>query len=232
MKMIDNLEIEDKLIKICYNKNDKKMLPLVILNNYTDDGEKIFIKCNEMGCKDLILVSISNLNWDDDMSPWFATKIYKNDTDFLGKADEYLKILLEKIIPKVKEFVEINLEKQIEYYVIAGYSLAGLFALYSSYKTALFSKIVSCSGSFWFPKFVEFVEKNKISTNIKQIYFSLGNRESKTRNRVLQTVEENTKEIEKFLSEQGIKTIYEENEGNHFQNADLRMAKGINWILE
>ena len=175
---------------------------------------------------------ISNLNWDDDMSPWYAPKINKNDTDFLGKADEYLKILLEKIIPKVKEFVEINLEKQIEYYVIAGYSLAGLFAVYTAYRTDLFNKIVSCSGSFWFPNFVEYVEKNRISTNIKQIYFSLGNRESKTKNKVLQTVEENTKKIEKFLREQGIKTIYEENEGNHFQNADLRMAKGIKWILK
>ena len=230
--MVDNLEIENKLIKICYNNTNEKLLPVVILNNYNNDGEKIFDKCNEIGCKDFILVCISNLNWDDDMSPWFAPKIYKNDTDFLGKADEYLKILLEKIIPKVKEFVEINLEKQIEYYVIAGYSLAGLFALYSSYKTDLFSKIVSCSGSFWFPNFIEFVQKNKISTNIKQIYFSLGNRESKIRNKVLQTVEENTNEIEKFLSEQGIKTIYEENEGNHFQDADLRIAKGIKWILK
>ena len=107
-----------------------------------------------------------------------------------------------------------------------------MFAVYTAYRTDLFNKIVSCSGSFWFPNFVEFVQKNKISNNIKQIYFSLGNRESKTKNKVLQTVEENTKKIEKFLREQGIKTIYEENEGNHFQNADLRIAKGIKWILK
>ena len=230
--MKEILNIENKSIKICYNKTDEKILPVVILNNYSNDGEKIFDKCNEIGCKDFILVCISNLNWDDDMSPWYAPKINKNDTDFLGKADEYLKILLEKIIPKVKEFVEINLEKQIEYYVIAGYSLAGLFAVYSAYKTDLFNKILSCSGSFWFPNFIEFVQKNRISNNIKQIYFSLGNRESKARNKVLQTVEENTKKTEKFLREQGIKTIYEENEGNHFQSADLRIAKGIKWILK
>ena len=35
-----------------------------------------------------------------------------------------------------------------------------------------------------------------------------------------------------MFDDKGIKTIYEENEGNHFQNADLRMAKGIKWILE
>ena len=49
---------------------------------------------------------------------------------------------------------------------------------------------------------------------------------------MLATVQNNTKELEKMFDDKGIKTIYEENEGNHFQNADLRMAKGIKWILE
>ena len=29
-----------------------------------------------------------------------------------------------------------------------------------------------------------------------------------------------------------IQTIYEENEGNHFTDATLRMAKGIKWIID
>ena len=229
--MVNNLAIDNKLIQIYYNENVKKMIPLVILNNYIDDGEKIFDKCNEIGCKDFILVSISNLNWDDDMSPWYAPKINKNDTDCLGKADEYLEILLEEIIPKVEDFVEKNLEKKIEYYVIAGYSLAGLFAIYSAYRTDLFTKIISCSGSFWYPNFVEFIENNIISSNVKQVYLSLGNKESKTNNKVLQTVEKNTVRIGKILNKIEIKTLYEQNEGNHFQNPELRIAKGIKWIL-
>ena len=229
--MVNNLAIDNKLIQIYYNENVKKMIPLVILNNYIDDGEKIFDKCNEIGCKDFILVSISNLNWDDDMSPWYAPRINKNDTDCLGKADEYLEILLEEIIPKVEDFVEKNLEKKIEYYVIAGYSLAGLFAIYSAYRTDLFTKIISCSGSFWYPNFVEFIENNIISSNVKQVYLSLGNKESKTNNKVLQTVEKNTVRIGKILNKIEIKTLYEQNEGNHFQNPELRIAKGIKWIL-
>lgn len=34
---------------------------------------------------------------------------------------------------------------------IAGYSLAGLFALYALYKTDVFTRVASMSGSLWFP---------------------------------------------------------------------------------
>ena len=34
---------------------------------------------------------------------------------------------------------------------IAGYSLAGLFALYALYKTDAFTRVASMSGSLWFP---------------------------------------------------------------------------------
>ena len=49
---------------------------------------------------------------------------------------------------------------------------------------------------------------------------------------VLATVEENTKKLEQMYKLQEIKTIYEENDGNHFKDAELRMAKGIKWILQ
>ena len=64
------------------------------------------------------------------------------------------------------------------------------------------------------------------------MYLSLGNKESKTNNKVLQTVEKNTVRIGKILNKIEIKTLYEQNEGNHFQDADLRIAKGIKWILK
>ena len=45
------------------------------------------------------------------------------------------------------------------------------------------------------------------------------------------TVEDNTNKIEDMLKSKGIETFYEENEGNHFRDATLRMAKGIKWVL-
>ena len=230
--MSKEFEIENKKIQIIYNNSNLKELPVVILNTYGNEGQDVFNKCVNLKCNEFILIAISNLDWSNDMSPWFAPKLNSKDVDCLGKADDYIKLLIDKIIPQAEEYVKNNLEIKIKYFAIAGYSLAGLFAVYSAYKTDMFTKIASASGSFWFPKFVDFVKENEISSNITKIYFSLGNKESKVRNQVLSTVEENTINLEKIYKSKGIRTIYEENEGNHFKDATLRMAKGIKWILE
>ena len=225
-------KIENKIVCIHYKKTNSKDLPVIILNTYGNEGEDVFNKCKEINCKEYILVSISNLDWNNDMTPWFAPKLNKNDVDCLGKADEYLQVLLEKIIPTVEEYINNELHISIKYYGIAGYSLGGLFAVYSAYKTDIFSKIASASGSFWFPNFVEYSKENKISNNIDKIYLSLGNKESKVRNQVVSKVEVNTIELEKIFKDEGINTIYEVNPGNHFTEGNLRMAKGIKWVLE
>lgn len=230
--MVKELKIENKVIDIYYKEKSLKELPVVILNIYGKEGQEVWNKCLDIKCKDYILVSISNLNWNNEMTPWYSEKINEKGEEFLGKADEYIQIMLNEIIPKVKNYIERDLEVKIKYYIISGYSLAGLFAIYASYKTNIFSKIVSASGSLWFPKFVDFVKENKISSNVEKIYFSLGNKESKVKNQILANVEKNTKEIEEIYKKQGIKTIYVENEGNHFKDAPLRLAKGIKWILE
>ena len=44
-------------------------------------------------------------------------------------------------------------------------------------------------------------------------------------------MKEKTEEIYEHISK-NINSKYEENEGNHFKEATLRMAKGIKWIIE
>lgn len=220
-----------KVILYCTNK-DKDKLPVIVLNSYGDESEKILKECVKLKCKDFILTAISNLDWNNEMTPYYAPKLYKNDNDYLGQADEYIKLLESKIIPIIKEYLANELKIQIDYFGIAGYSLGGLFAVYSGYKTALFTRIASASGSFWYPKIKDFIRENKMISRVEKIYFSLGDKESKTKNKVFMSVETNTKEIEQFYRENGVITIYEKNEGNHFQDTELRVAKGIKWILE
>ena len=230
--MIEVIKINDKNVEIFSNNSNFKELPVMILNTYGNEGKDVWDKCTYLKCKEFILVAISNLDWNNDITPWFAPKLNKNDVDCLGKADDYIKLLINKIIPQVEEYIDNKLKIKAEYYAIAGYSLGGLFAVYSAYKTDIFTKIASASGSFWFPKFVDFAEANNISSKVNKIYFSLGNKESKVKNQTLATVQENTIKLEKIYSSKGIQTIYEENEGNHFKDATLRMAKGIKWILK
>ena len=81
---------------------------------------------------------------------------------------------------------------------IAGYSLAGLFALYAIYRTDVFSRVGCMSGPLWFPGFKEYIFSHEPKKPPDCIYFSLGDKEAKTRNPVLKTVQENTETIRAF----------------------------------
>jgi len=223
--------INNKIINIFSNDTEKKELPVIILNTFNGEGKSVWEKCNELGANEFILVSIAKMSWNNDLTPWECPPLYKGDSKCLGYADSYLKEIEKDIIPKIEEYITKELCKTISYYGIAGYSLGGLFALYSGFKTDRFKRIASASGSLWYPNFTDYVKSHKLSNNIDKIYFSLGNKEAKSKIEILSTVEDKTKEIYEYVSK-NINSIYEENEGNHFKDGVLRMAKGIKWILE
>ena len=125
-----------------------------------------------------------------------------------------------------------KLPSKPETVILAGYSLAGLFALYAAYRTDMFTHIVSASGSLWYQGLVDYVKSNSMSKHVRSVYLSLGDKESHTRNKYLAAVKENTIEIEEYLISQGMHTTYERNPGNHYQDAELRVAKGVKRTLE
>ena len=225
------LTINNKIINIFCNETELKELPVILLNTYNNEGQSVFEKCNELGTNEFILVSIANMNWNNDLTPWKCPPLFKGDSECLGYAEDYLKEIENVMIPEIEEYITKTLNKNISYYGIAGYSLGGLFAFYSGFKTDKFKRIASVSGSLWYPNFIEYVKSNKICDNIDKVYFSLGNKESKSKIEILSTVEDKTKEIYKYISK-NINSVYEVNEGNHFKDATLRMAKGIKWLLE
>lgn len=231
--MKENFYIENKLVTIYYeDKNIEEKLPVVICNSDYEDKEKILNECKKMQCEDFVFVAISNINWNDDLSPWYMKKIYSKDTDYAGKADEFLNLITERVIPQIETRVLKNSKITPEYYSIIGYSLAGLFAIYSGFKTDKFKKIATISGSMWFDNFENFVRKNNISSNVEKIYFSLGNKEKQTNNPILKKVEEKTIEIEKMISSKGVSTTLQFNNGNHFTNPEERFAKAIKWLQQ
>ena len=63
------------------------------------------------------------------------------------------------------------------------------------------------------------------------MYFSLGNKENKTKNPILRTVQENTEEISAYYQSKEIDTVFQLNLGNHFVQSVERTAAGIAWIL-
>jgi predicted alpha/beta superfamily hydrolase len=201
--------------------------PIVYLNTFAGEGGRVYEALRTAGCPDFTLAAVSGLDWDRDMAPWDAPPITKNDSPCTGGADEYLRTLTEDILPAAERLIPGG----ISWRGIAGYSLAGLFAVYSLFRTKLFSRAASMSGSLWFPGFLDFVASGETLSLPEHIYFSLGDREAKTRNPYLSSVQERTERIEALFADRGADTVFELNAGNHYQNAEGRTAAGIEWIL-
>lgn len=220
-----SFKVDQKTVDVFQSENPNR--PVVYLNTYGREGEAVFRQISAFGDLDFTLVAISGLNWEHDMVPWDIPSISSKDTPCTGGADAYLELLLNEILPQAEKTVF----GTPLWRGIAGYSLAGLFALYSIYRTDVFSRAASVSGSLWFPDFPAFVCSHTPKQTPDCIYFSLGDKEHKTRNPFLQTVRQNTEEMEDFYKQQGIATTFQLNPGNHFQDAALRTAAGIRWIL-
>lgn len=201
--------------------------PIIYLNTFSNEGQEVFESAQTSDCSSFTLVAISDLDWNHDMVPWDSLPAFKNADPCTGGADDYLQLLTEEIIPTA--------EKKITgvpcWRGIAGYSLAGLFALYSIYQTDLFSRVGSMSGSLWFPGMKEYIFSHEPKRRPDHMYFSLGDKESKTRNMVLQSVRQNTEEIHAFYQSKGIDTVLQMNPGNHYNHAAERTAAGIVWML-
>lgn len=172
--------------------------------------------------KDFCLVAICVNNWNVDLSPWSAPPVYGNEP-FGSGADNTLLWVRSNVIQGLEKADEGKRQ-----YILGGYSLAGLFALYSAYKTDIFVAVAAVSPSVWFPGFTQFAEETQILTN--QVYLSLGDREERSKNKILASVGDCIRKLEAQYKE-SIDVTLEWNEGNHFKNPEERMAKGFAHLM-
>lgn len=201
--------------------------PIIYLNTFSNEGQEVFKAAQAAGCPSFTLVTISDLDWNHDMAPWDSPPAFKNAAPCTDGADDYLRLLTEEIIPTAEN----EIDGAPRWRGVAGYSLAGLFALYAIYQTDLFSRVGSMSGSLWFPSMKEYIFSHEPKHWPNCMYFSLGDKESKTRNPILRSVRQNTEEIQSFFQDKGIDTVFRLNPGNHYDHAAERTAAGLCWLL-
>ena len=173
------------------------------------------------------LVCVSGFDWERDLSPWPAPPLGRG-RPFAGGAGECLRLLTQNILPEA----EALLPAPPAWRAIAGYSLAGLFALWSLGQTDIFSRAASMSGSLWYPGFADYLAARTPPRRPDGIYLSLGDREARARDPVLKTVRRATEAVAARFRAQGIPTALEFPPGNHFENVASRTAAGIRWLLE
>ena len=222
-----NIKIDNKICNI-YFKKEKAPVFIYINEPSISVGATEIINALENINKinEYIFIEILIDNWDENLSPWQIET--NNNRSFAGNGPKTLNWLLNNIIP----YINNNFKEHQEIY-LTGYSLSGLFSLWSLYETDIFAGIACCSGSLWFPKWEEFILKNKIKHNAL-VYLSLGGKEERTKNPLMASVGENTRNQLKILKNNPFvkSVILEMNPGGHFSDTAMRVAKSINWILK
>ena len=191
------------------------------------DNEIKYISANTN--QNFSLAAFKIKDWNSELTPW-EMPLLRGKGNFGNGAGKTLEFIKKNLIPSLAEFI--NAGNNDVKFILGGYSLAGLFSLWSGYQTDIFAGIAGASPSVWYENWMDFVKNNKLLAS--NIYLSLGDLEEKTKHQVLSKIGDNIREYFEILenSENVKKCILEWNEGNHFKDSDVRMGKGFVWILE
>ena len=193
--------------------------------SHGETAVSLFDEVKALTDKDFSLAVFDVIDWNAQFSPWPAPAVFGKDS-FSGKGNDTLRFLEDEFLPEIKS----KFPKSEVF--LTGYSLAGLFSLWALYETDKFNGAVCCSSSLWFDKWDEYASLHRIKSP-STIYMSLGDREEKTKNKVMSKVGDRTRRQAEILKEDpNVEKLYFEwNEGGHFVEPLKRVAKGITRIL-
>lgn len=181
------------------------------------EAEAVFALLCEATEAPFRMLAFSVTDWNRDLSPWPAAAVFRGQP-FDGQAGETLQWLGEQIEPGAA------------CRVIGGYSLAGLFSLWAFYETGLFRGAASCSGSLWFPGWLEYAQ-TKSAPRGSALYLSLGEKEPRARNPLMAQVGACTEAQLELARSQGMEAVLRWHPGGHFQDPPGRVAQGFAWLL-
>lgn len=158
------------------------------------------------------LVMIYPYDWNYCMTPW---KYHDKNMGKTGGGEEFLSWFISEIY-----------DEKYQRQYIGGYSLGGLFALFTACEKELFDGVMSVSGSLWYPGALEYFNEKSIGKRIGKIYMSLGDKESLTKNAEREKVGFNTEKLAEVFGKTK-EVFFEYNRGGHFTDISERIAKSI-----
>lgn len=215
---------------VCVSEGDCTCAPLIFVGRESGGAQRSVplsetVKSLAPG-RDFVLVSFEVESWNSGFSPWYAPAV-RGDEAFGGDGEATLAYLTEELIPTVRG--ETGSRGSC---FAAGYSLAGLFALWAFLKTDIFRGAAGCSASLWFPGWRDFADSNPPDGKNGLVYLSLGEKEERTRNPLMSTVGDAVRDFsERAERAQGIRSVLCMQPGGHFNNPELRLASGIAWLI-
>ena len=206
--------------------------PEVLLVEPIDEQDLDFldreIEVLKSGCgKPFALATLIIEDWNRELTPWASEPVFGKEP-FGDGAPLTLELIEMGLIPEMETRFPSLVGKER---ILGGYSLSALFSLWCAYVSDLFVGIAAASPSVWYPGWMDFIRSHK--PGAKSIYLSLGDKEYKSRSKIMATVADCIREYSDILSAtEGIETTLEWNPGNHFVDTDRRTAKAFLWTLD
>jgi hypothetical protein len=174
------------------------------------------------------IVVIPDINWNDDMTPWTAEGVFKKAKPFGGHAAVFLDKLTNEIIPEDEKSLDIKDAER----TIMGVSLSGLFAVWACFNTNTFTNVISISGSLWYDGFVEWMNEQMPSPQLKKVCMLLGEKEKNAKDKRMATVEEKTLAIADILKLKSQADVsFELVEGTHFSPILPRLNRAFEVVF-
>lgn len=230
-KRTENMNFKETVIKDrkCLIRMDQDADTILIQPVDDHDTEELEKECEAVSEASIpyTLVTFPVKDWNRELSPWPAEAVFKGAV-FAGGAEETLQFIKEDLLPYLSEEFP---EENRRHLIIGGYSLAGLFALWTVYETDLFEAVTAASPSVWFAGWDDYISSHPLKA--EHVYLSLGTKEEKTRNPVMASVGDRIRMQYDILNKaENCSCILEWNPGNHFRDSGMRTGKGFAWCLK
>ena len=172
-----------------------------------------------------VLVAFQVFDWDLDLTPWHDDAISRKP-EVGTQTGETLRYVKESLLPELE-----NKYGKLPV-ILGGYSLGGLFALWSSMQTDRFAAIAAASPSLWIKDWLGYAKGNPVQAG--KVYLSLGDQEEHVKNRAIARVGDCVRGeyelLKAQLGRENCTLVW--NPGNHFQDGDKRLAAAFSWCIK
>lgn len=169
------------------------------------------------------LAGYGPVEWFEDYAPWPLTTPDGKVMSREGRLEATLDFAQKVFLPEAEKQAGCN---GVRYAV--GYSLGGLAALYAGCHMAGLAGVGSCSGSLWYPGFVDHAKENPPPC---PVFLSLGGKEKNAKDPLMAQVETCTRQVFAFLHSRG-ETVFVHEPGGHFKDTSQRIARAVVWLLQ
>lgn len=214
--------IDNRTITIYSEPNADALLLQAVDSHDMEEMEKEISYLENALDTTFTIVAIKIRRWNEELTPWTAPPVF-GKIPFGNGASSTLDFITGKVILAMKQ------KRSFKSVILGGYSLSGLFALWSSYNAVLFDGIVAASPSVWYKDWLLFgTEQMLLQKCIPQPGRQGEPQQEQAdgyRCRMHRTAE-------KILDSQNVNVVMEWNEGNHFTDNGERTAKGFAWCLK